>query len=402
MQKLRSALYLLALLLLVPLLVLARRALPQDGRPLVEEKYAGWSGVLRLWVVEGWTPGAGSVSGWLNQCISGYEKRHPGVYVQPEYVDAGAIATIGESGILPPDLLLFPPGQLESPASLFPIRTPDALRPELSRVGQWEGSSYAVPVAMGGYLWAYNTALTKNIPGSWRDSGIFPAVPEDDADHIWSAAMLALCAAQSGSDATSSGEAAGEAPGIDLGLEGAANAPTPAARSEGVRACRLPVNFQFTPDAWRAFMNGESPAMPVTQREIRRLQALSDRGKGPDWALEAGDALFSDQLLCAGIVNKPNAQRELCQAWIDHMLDKDSQGAIHRAGAFSVTTAGSGYDAGDPLALMDESLRSGGLCAPSCFGTEWKRSAVQIVREFVEDSAEAPVLWRKLADKLVQ
>ena len=38
MQKLRSALYLLALLLLVPLLMLARRALPQDGRPLVEEK----------------------------------------------------------------------------------------------------------------------------------------------------------------------------------------------------------------------------------------------------------------------------------------------------------------------------------------------------------------------------
>ena len=112
MRKLRNVLCLVCLALLAPALVLARRALPQDSRALVAKKYAGWSGVLRLWIFEGWQPGDGTAL-WLNRCIAGYERRHPGVYVQPQDEDAGAIASFRDSGILPPDLLLFPPGLLD-------------------------------------------------------------------------------------------------------------------------------------------------------------------------------------------------------------------------------------------------------------------------------------------------
>ena len=97
MKKGRFALLLLGLALLFPLLTHARRVLPMDSRPLVAAKYAGWSGVLRLWVCD---DGGPSVTGWLNRCIAQYEKRHPGVYVQPEQVEAAITETPLKAGIL--------------------------------------------------------------------------------------------------------------------------------------------------------------------------------------------------------------------------------------------------------------------------------------------------------------
>ena len=59
----------------------AGRHLPVDTRPLIEEKYAGWSGVLRAWVCSEWEPG-GSLLRWLNACAADFEKRHEGEYVE--------------------------------------------------------------------------------------------------------------------------------------------------------------------------------------------------------------------------------------------------------------------------------------------------------------------------------
>ena len=157
MRKLRSSLCLLGLILLIPVLLQARRVLPLDTRPLVAEKYEGWTGVLNLWIYEGWPCGSGSIAPWLNNCISVFEKDHPGTYVQPLYVDAGAIASINESGILPPDMLMFPPNLIETPEGLLPLENLPTVRSALRRCGEWRGSTYATPVAMGGYLWAWNS-----------------------------------------------------------------------------------------------------------------------------------------------------------------------------------------------------------------------------------------------------
>ena len=74
MGKPRFALCLSCLLLLIPLLIHARRVLPTDTQRLVEQKYAGWSGVLRLWVFEGWSGGSESIASWLNRRIERFEK----------------------------------------------------------------------------------------------------------------------------------------------------------------------------------------------------------------------------------------------------------------------------------------------------------------------------------------
>ena len=120
MKKLRVAVCLLVLGLLVPAILQLRGKMPIDTQPLIEKKYGGWAGVLRLWVYEGWKPGGGNMAGWLNKCVGSFEKKHPGVYVQPEYVDGATMRALGRDG-LAPDMAIFPPGGLESAAALTSI-----------------------------------------------------------------------------------------------------------------------------------------------------------------------------------------------------------------------------------------------------------------------------------------
>lgn len=394
-------------MLLVPLLIRAWRVLPVDSAPLVAEKYAGWSGVLRLWVFEGWESGTGSLTGWLNRCVAGFEKAHPGVYVQPQAVDADAVAGFADSGIRPPDMLLFPPGALASPEGLAALKVPDGLRAELARCGIWGDALYAAPVAMGGYAWAWNRALIDGIPGTWRDGEAALAAPPPEPWRNWSAALLALCSGRYAAAAEAGGERNDiELPGVDLGLSGAATpapSPTPAPNAATL-PCRLPEGFAFDGDAWARFTNGEAAAMPVTQREVRRLEALSGQGRGPDWQLSPGSGAFTDQLLCLAVTARDGAdeRQALCREFLSHLLSDACQGDLASAGAFSVTGVSSGYAAGDPLAKLEAALASPGLVAPNCFDQNWPKDAEAIVRVFVDNSAEPSALWRGLGDRLVK
>ena len=407
MRKLRNALYRLSLLLLVPALMCARHILPIDTRPMVAEKYAGWSGVLNLWIYESWPCGSGHISPWLNQCITGFEKAHPGVYVQPQLVDAGAITSMNDSGIPLPDMLLFPPNLLASPKGLLPMTTPEGLRPSLCHSGQWDGTAYAIPVIMGGYLWALNTDLIDTLPDSWRDTDAVLSVPPPEPGRRWDAALLSLCAGRfapsdPGSTTKSAPSYTGE---IELGLAGE-ETPVPTASPSPnllTPSCRrLPTDFHYDEDAWRHFANGESAAMPVTQREIRRLQALSDQGKGPQWQLRPGDYGFTDQLLALAIVDRAeNADRHaLCDDFVAWLLSDTCQSTLYRASAFAVTDVSSGYSASDPLAILDNLLRDSRLSVPRIFDRQWVSDAEAIVRKFTANIEEAPTLWLKLRELL--
>ena len=407
MGKPRFALCLSCLLLLIPLLIHARRVLPTDTQRLVEQKYAGWSGVLRLWVFEGWSGGSESIASWLNRRIERFERAHPGVYVQPQYVDAEALAGFNDSGMLPPDMVLFPPGALDSPDGLIPVEPLPGVRLALAGCGRWNGKTFAVPVAMGGYMWAWNPALLDRIPGDWRDGSAVLAAPEPEPWRHWGAALLALCAGRRAAPAPESPDSSTLPPaGLDLGLPiGDSPASTEAPAPESARLpCRLPEDFRFSEKALSDFINGEVAALPVTQREIRRLQRLSDQGRGPDWRLSPGDAVFSDQLLCLGIVDRAAAQerQDLCARFLEGLLEGESQGELCRASAFSVTDVPSGYAAGDALAEMDAALRVDGLISPGCFGSSWRETANLIVRDFIDGGGESPALWRALKDASLQ
>ena len=407
MNKRRCALCALSLALVAVLAVCAARFLPPDTRGLVAEKYAGWSGVLRLWVCEGWAEGSG-LTAWLNRCAARFEKRHPGVYVQPRVVDAGAIAAMNDSGIPRPDMLLIPPGVLDSPKGLTPLAPPGGLRAPLARCGAWGDAVYAVPVATGGYLWACNAGQLDGLPDTWRDSGATLAAPPPDAWRRWDAALLSLCAGRYADGASGDpGTDSPALPGVDLGLaEQATPAPTatPVPQAASLLPCRLPEGFQFDADAYRCFANGEVAATPVTQREVRRLQALSDLGRGPDWRLCAGAGAFTDQLLCLAVVDGADRadQQALCVEFMNALLDADSQGELCRVPAFGVTDAGSGYTDADPLSAMEAALRTPGLGTPRVFDAEWPEACESIVRKFIDEDGEAWRLWPCLWERLTK
>ena len=186
MKKWRNGICALLLLALIPLVLHAAGALPPDARDEVAEKYAGFSGVLRVWVCEGWTDGA-AFAGWLNESFARFEREHEGVYVEAIYVDEAALGDLSGSGVRPPDAILFAPGMAVDAGALAPLG--EAPVREALRAC---GGGYAVPVALGGYAWAAvgETPIDRRARAA--------AAPDDEPYRCWSAATLALCARAAG------------------------------------------------------------------------------------------------------------------------------------------------------------------------------------------------------------
>lgn len=393
MRKWRTLACLLILALTIPAALHMKRGLPPNPQPMIEKKYSGWSGVLRLWVREDCSVGVGSVSAWLNRCVAAFEKRHPGVYVQPEYVDAGALSA---EGVLPPDLILFPPGGVDADL-LAPLDLDPPIRDGLPR------DDRATPVLLSGYMWVINAGLIDRAPGSWRDTGLAIAVLPDDAAHLRTAALLALCSSKYSEEAPT--QPSMPQVDIELGLSAPSPTDTPApAPSEGTLSCRLPEDFEPADSAFQDFINGDAAAMLVNPKEVRRLEALSEQGKGPDWRLaSAGDAAFTDQTVYIGAVNQDNMEKlALCRDFAAHLLSEECQGQLCRVGAFSVTDADSGYPAGDSLRTMEQFMRRTPLLVPAPFDAAWREDAADIVRDFWSDGREPAAVLARLEERIRQ
>ena len=381
----RRARFLCIILFAVTLVLACRafRALPVPRHELVEAKYAGWSGVLRLWVLEDMPCGA--LTGWLNACAASFERAHPGVYVQAEPIAADALRQLRTSGVNPPDLILFPPGLLPSGEGLFPIALDSAvaqtLREPLLSAGVWQGEVRAVPVAMGAYVWAYDRAQLPSLPENWADSDVSLVLPEDEDFRAWSAAVLALCSGQ-----TTAADAPAELPGLDLGLP---DAPTPSPTraeppAEAGEPCRLPADIRREEGIYSKFTSGELPVLPATQRELVRLSLLSARGRGPDWQTAMpGKYALADQLALLALVDAPRShaqeRRTLCEALLAHLLAPESQQALAKARAFSVRGDVAVYEGRAPLAQTESSLKNKELLVPSAFDTAWRGGAAALL-----------------------
>ena len=312
MKRVLHLICLLAVAALLPSALFISRGLPADTRPYVEQKYAGWNGVLRAWICADWEC-AGSFTRWLNACAASFEKNHDGVYIEFTPVSAEVLQRMNDSGIRPPELILFSPGAVGNLAGLKEIAVPDALRSELRSV-----RSHAYPVAMGGYIWAYNPTLSSKTSF---------AVPSDDAAHSYSAAGIALMSDVPGEDAP---EDALPDAGLDLGLPASA-AQEP--QEEGLIVAD---------DALDRFIRGELPAVIASQSDLARLIRLRDSGRGPDWVLSpSGGAAYTDQLLLLGIVAQAGDAAEeresLAEAFAAGLLEFDAQSKLADIGAFSVT-----------------------------------------------------------------
>ncbi|NLF28579.1 MAG: hypothetical protein GX592_11840 [Clostridiales bacterium] len=358
----RRAVSILCMLAVLPLALGFARIfgeLPPETSALVREKYATWSGVLRIWVFEGWDAGA---MGWLNRAIASFERQRPGVYVQAKYVDAEAIRAFAESGINPPDMVIVPPGLLSSADSLLELGGLPKLKGGLAECA---GGALA-PVMMGAYGWAYNRRMLDGLPSSWEAT---KAASPEGSD--WASLPMALVPLCSGTT-----EVEIEPPGLDLGLPVSAD----------IIECKLPADFAPSKNAYSDFISGRVAAIPVTQSEVRRLSALSDLGRGPDWAVSAsGSAMLADQLLLLGVVDWPrgdNLDRQaLSTDFLGHLLSEEVQRTLATAGAFPVIETAAlyqgraGYDGLEIATNLP-------LVVPDAFSSAWREKAERIAADF--------------------
>lgn len=375
--------------------------LPVGNEGLAAQAYEGWAGVLRVWVSSGWQPGYGSFVPWLNQRAARFEKKHPGVYVQIESVSEGVLRSFNQAE-LPPDAIAFAPGMLDGGEGLCALEQPIDLRLELSRAGQWGEDLCAIPVAMGGYAWAINRAIVEQVPLDWsqlappepvkKQARYLMQVPADEPYRCWSAALGALCAPRR---VTAQGQIAGDAAqGLNLGLpEDIAATPTPVPETTLVTCAlpsALPDSFLAGDDFYSGFTKGVYGAIPVTQREIRRLQVLSESGRAPDWTVEAGGAAFTDQLLLMAV---PQTQREdsaarqaLARAFLSFLLNEDSQKALTSIRALRVTQGDALYANDQGMAELEKST-SGVLRTVAAFDTGFKAQGQAEARRLVREAA---------------
>lgn len=250
------------------------RSFPIDTQTYIEKKYAGWNGVLQAWICTDWNPG-GSFIRWLNSCASEFEKQHDGIYLEFTPVPRAAMLSL-ETGDLPaPHLIFFSPGILDNRNLLSNIQTSSKIRADLNNYGEGR----ALPLALGGYIWAYNPLLCQHPPHT-PDEAIDFLLQLDFPGQSYSAALIALLSTDAATPVQPMPEI-----GIDLGLP-VSNVSNPLYSSE----------------ALDIFIDGGIACTPVASKDIARLARLRENGRGPEWLLAAtGEVACTDQILMAGI-----------------------------------------------------------------------------------------------------
>lgn len=390
---------LVALAMALPFLV---RYLPTTNEGAASRFRDEWSGVLRLWVCdEMWQPGGGSFIPWLNACISRFERRNPGVYVQASSVPLSVLREFAQSPVNPPDMLLLAPGMLGAAEGLLPLAPNAALREPLQGAGQ----GYATAVALGGYGWALNAARLVEAPTDWAALGevekprtakrnqrefSWMDVPADAPFSSYSKAFLSLMVDRMVPDQPPEPVKAGE--GLNLGLAetpGPTPTPQPMKQVHSTLPESLPADFRARESVLTDFASDRTAAILVSQREMKRLEVLSGAGRAPEWMLEP--APYTDQLAFVAVVNLPRedlAQRQaLCVKLIDHLLSDDSQKALLGIRAFRAAPGDALYPYQTGFAQLERALSGGPVLLSAAFDPDFRDAARKAADDLVMRSA---------------
>ena len=364
-----------------------------DRSSLVLRDYNTWTGVLRLWKCEGWQSGNGTLTAWLNTCIEKFEKQHKGVYIQITDVSAETMRAFSSGALNPPDMIIYAPGMLEAPYDLIELPPDLPIRQNVSSLGLWQSQRYAAPIALGGYAVAVNRSLIGEIPSDWsgvqleaggskkKEIFVFDA-PADSSFKCWSAAVISLFAGSYVQSEQRQAPLVGE--GMDIGL------PTEKVQDNKVQhtqqivyqnalPCVLPADFRTREGVYSLFTSGSIASMPVTQREIRRLQLLDESGKAPDWYVQSIGLPFTDQAALFSITARQGENMEQRQAlsaeFMSLLLSEEMQMKLTQVRAFSVRDLPRMYTGGSGLSVIEEALLKEELLVSPAFGGEWRTYA---------------------------
>lgn len=281
MRRIISLACLLACVWIAAAALTLRSMLPLNTHPLIAKKYTGWSGVLRIWANED----AESYNAWMNRRIAAFEKSHEGVYIQIRYVSSGAFETLNDSGIRPPDMVLF---------------------------GHDAQTFSCTPLIYENFSWALNRETVPRIPQDWTGLRV-GRLP--DGEHDWSSAMAGLC---SGLFPIVGEEIA--LPDVDLGLTGASS-ESEESHFESA-PCIMTNDLTIADDIVAQFARGELDAIVISDAEAAQLNRLSEKGKCVEWVrAESGAQPYREVSLQIGLIDAADVwatqRRALCNEFLN-------------------------------------------------------------------------------------
>lgn len=274
--------------------------------------------LLRIWVVDG--PG-GAVS-WLKGQLKTFEKKHPGVSTYLRKVDA---AELSDRDTVLPDVVLYIPGNLTAPESLFLPMTGEAIiredglvREELLRCGRWQGKQYGLPLCWAGWILAIDSALEPGTAATPAPTTLLGKPAATDANtppelgYPMEAAQHTDCTLQ----------APGGTALFTLGLLLEKHPPLPndfATLSSG--------------DVYAAFQKRQCATAMLTTGQVTAFEGIVSGGGGFPFRIMAADEVVTDQVWLASIT--PDAPKEAALL-LARLTSAEAQKSLAAQGLFTV------------------------------------------------------------------
>lgn len=320
-----------------------------EARPLLQPRERT---VLRVWVTETFT---GSLSA-ISKAAKAFERENPGVNVRIRRAQAEEYTR--PEAVLP-DVALYMPGIFTAPQEMFvPFAADGRIRPAFAAAGRWRGELYGLPILVGAYGLMINDALydgdfsldaLKNAAKpaqSKKQPAIYALECPIDASLCFPAALVA--------------QGGGLLGGFPQGLRREAEA--------GVLSGEF---LSLTREAaFTRFRKGTAAALLCTQREVRRMSALCEAGKGFDFSVIAPQEAFCDQILFCSVVR--GGQQELAAKFAAQLLTEEYQRLLTNFGFFTVLEGLSIYSEAEMprLYAMEQGLLSPTLICMNAYAGE--------------------------------
>jgi hypothetical protein len=141
-------LFLFTVLFLIFAPALIRSGLKKDN-PSVKNQ--GFRGILSLWQVNGWQPGASSIGAYLKKCVTRFENKNVYVFIEVTTLTPAKAAERIRAGELP-DMISFPTGFFADPSLLSPLDDTAYSSASLASSCEYGGKQYAFAFLVNPYL----------------------------------------------------------------------------------------------------------------------------------------------------------------------------------------------------------------------------------------------------------
>lgn len=332
--------------------VLVLLAVPLALRYKLQQRHSQtnvFSGVICIGVDVRWKNASGAWVPWIENVVKEYEKAHEDTLLHIRELQGD-----WQNDAIWPDVVLFSTGVIQTPEeSLVSLNAlPKGIKPELLQSAEWNGKTYALPAAHGGYAILCNRLW-------WQQA-------EADIHTGWPERLEALKRVASSEE----------------NRLGAIVCPQRshynyfAALHSMTGLEEQYAAFSEQSDAWADFvLDQEYACIVATQWEIKRIQTLQANGAGFEWDLYTDGRAYTDQVLYAGIVQgtksgktisgpRGRAIAEVAMAFVQH----SAQDKLKSAGAFSVYGDKLLFEDVAGLKQMEEHLRWN-ISVPNAFAS---------------------------------